>query len=330
MADTYYLRFRGLTLGPFTEAQVHEMIKRGRVSRSTEASMDQQIWRPLAAWPQFFPSAGLSAAAGQLVTPDVPKQIALGVPQQPSQSAALEGSQGTGMETTPSGSTQKIWYVARGNKAQPVAEGELISEIRAGLLAANSLVWTEEFTDWQPIVSTRLAKFLPQSDQAKPPIEASLPGGTPGLTNEQSLFSHMAIIAANQCAIAGRVANILGIILGAFILLGTLMLMLAVNYATARTILFVALLLDVALITLPILGLWVSSKFDATARTRSAAQAVMAVNRLKIYWVYLAVVYGGCILIILMLIIVMFLFIAAGADALRFLTGSFLFIQNRW
>ncbi len=314
MAESYYLRFRGMILGPFTEDQVHAMIKRGRVSRGTEASTDQQTWRPLAEWSQFFPTPVTSGISGAPIAADSLDQgTAPGL--RPGSSAASPGAQKVFSDTSLAGSPQKVWHVAHGKEAQPVTEAELISKIRSGHLTADTLVWSDELSSWEPISATRLAKFLPKTEQLNAPIAAPTVSPTASQPTDHQLFSQMAIIAAHQCSIAGRVANVLGIILTAISSLVTLVFMLVAISATGRAILFVVLLIVLALLAIPIIGLWASSAFDAVARTRSPAQLVMALNRLKVYWIYWAVICGG---FLLLAILATFLIIAAGVDELFF------------
>ena len=310
MAESYYLRFRGMILGPFTEDQVHAMIKRGRVSRSTEASTDQQTWRPLAEWSQFFPAPVTSGISGAPIGADSSGQGSVaGLP--PGSSAASPGAQKVFSDTFLAASPQKVWHVAYGKEAQSVTEAELISKIQSGHLTADTLVWSDELSGWEPIIATRLAKFLPKTEQLNAPIAAPIVSPTVSQPTDHQLFSQMAIIAAHQCSTAGRVANVLGIILTALSSLVSLMFVLASISATLRILLFVGLLIDLAILAIPVIGLWASSTFDAVARTRSPAQLVLALNRLKVYWIYLAVVYGG---FLLLAILTTFLIIAAGVD----------------
>ena len=64
MAETYFVRFRGRTVGPYSLAQAQQMARKGQLSRASEVSNDGQAWSQAGSFPEIF-----ERPAGNALTP---------------------------------------------------------------------------------------------------------------------------------------------------------------------------------------------------------------------------------------------------------------------
>jgi len=54
VADTFFVRFRGRTVGPYSLSQAQQMARKGQLSRTTEVSSDGQSWSQAGNFPAIF------------------------------------------------------------------------------------------------------------------------------------------------------------------------------------------------------------------------------------------------------------------------------------
>ena len=137
----YYVRFRGRTLGPFSEARLQELIKRGQVTRMHEISVDSISWQPADAITDFF-----GPSTEQRHTEAVA----------PANSDASHAHQQPVTE-------QANWYANLNNENKgPVTKSQLSQWIASGAITAETLVWREGKEDWEP-ANVAMPEFFPNA-----------------------------------------------------------------------------------------------------------------------------------------------------------------------
>lgn len=80
MSDSYYVRIRGRSLGPYGLDMMRQMIHRGQAGRSHEVSYDSQSWRPAETFVELFEKDG-NSGAGSAVQPPRWHYTAKGIEQ---------------------------------------------------------------------------------------------------------------------------------------------------------------------------------------------------------------------------------------------------------
>lgn len=138
MTESYYVRDRGRTLGPFGTEEMRHRIRRGYVGRSHEISCDGQSWQPAFTFAELFDrESGLN------------------------QAQAAPGPQ---------------WhYTARGiEQPGPIDQQSLINLIAAGQVGALDKVWNDSFPEWAVVCQVpQLAGSVPPERVAPAPVRRS-------------------------------------------------------------------------------------------------------------------------------------------------------------
>ena len=141
MADAYYLRYRGRTVGPYTLIQSQQMARKGQLARTSEVSTDGHSWSQAASFPEIFepPANSRSLATSNstathevavVTTTSSANQVA---PRAP----AIASSE---------------WYYASGGQQQgPTSASNIIGWIKAGTLTSADRVWRDGLDNWVSI-----------------------------------------------------------------------------------------------------------------------------------------------------------------------------------
>lgn len=133
MSDQYYIRIRGQVKGPLTRDQIMTQVRRKRLGRHHELSVDGIEWQKAGDMSEFFepvqPSPGLDMGL-----------------QQDSTSTEIED---TTDSQTPA--DDEWYYTKGGNKIGPVTSSDLQMWLSTGRLSATDPVWNAEFDSWIPI-----------------------------------------------------------------------------------------------------------------------------------------------------------------------------------
>ena len=125
--EKYYVRFRGRTLGPFDEAKVRGLIKRGQVTRMHELSPDGVSWQKADAFPELFPAVNQPAQGFEQVS----QSDAAMQPDEPPTDVAE-------------------WYAHLNNENKgPVTKDQIAQWISAGAITQETLVWKEGTEEWE-------------------------------------------------------------------------------------------------------------------------------------------------------------------------------------
>lgn len=141
--ETYYVRFKGRTLGPFAESKVREMVRRGQITRVHELSADSVSWRPASEFPELFPQP---VPEPEPWPPggddDVVDPPGGGIDEPPDD----EGPVGPGVVV---GEAEWFAHINGSNKG-PVRYEDLQNWVRAGVLDGETLLWKEGWEEWEP------------------------------------------------------------------------------------------------------------------------------------------------------------------------------------
>ena len=140
MADTYFVRFRGRTVGPYSLAQAQQMARKGQLSRTSEVSSDGQSWSQAGSFPEVFERPVAAASASGRVS-----------------SLSLDGDLTRGGAVTfPAFDVLKT------------STSNIVAMIKAGTLAAQDRVWREGLENWVsasdvPEFSAAIGPLFPQA-----------------------------------------------------------------------------------------------------------------------------------------------------------------------
>ena len=158
MAETYFVRFRGRTVGPYSLAQAQQMARKGQLSRTSEVSNDGQSWSQAGAFPEIFERpAGGPLASGK------------------SSSVAIDADLSHGGSVTfpafdvPKTPSLNEWYYTSGEEQKgPTSATNIVAMIKAGTLAAQDRVWREGLDNWVsvsdvPEFSAAIGPVFPQA-----------------------------------------------------------------------------------------------------------------------------------------------------------------------
>ena len=148
MSDEYYIRIRGAVKGPLTREQIVAQIRRKRLGRHHELSVDAVHWEKAGDMPDLFrPVSPPLAGTGDSGLPaDVPTDFSA---ESPSVSRNLDAHE------TDAPSVQAEWFYAQnGQQFGPVAEADIRRMVSTGELEASDLIWSEGFEKWTPAGET--------------------------------------------------------------------------------------------------------------------------------------------------------------------------------
>ena len=113
--ETFYIRFRGNTRGPYNRDELLQLAERGRFAKHHEVSADGSTWERAGQRPDLFSEQGSVEPA----------------------SSSFDGD---------------AWYysLSEGEEEGPVSLREVKSMIRSEMLDGDALLWTEGMSDWEP------------------------------------------------------------------------------------------------------------------------------------------------------------------------------------
>jgi TM2 domain-containing membrane protein YozV len=211
MTESYFVRVRGRTLGPYDLDAIRQMVRRAQVGRSHDVSHDGASWMPASTFPEIFERAQ-----------GVPQNIDVGRLAEPAGSPpAPDAHLSTGapaVDPVPGGGRNVLWHYTMGGQQQatPVDKQTLVSLVASGRVGANDNVWNETMTDWIPVAyapelaafaipAAAPAPFIPQ--QRTFPVPAQPPQQAPA---DASASSHYRRFVDKRLP-----AGILAIFLGA-------------------------------------------------------------------------------------------------------------------
>lgn len=138
MSDTYWVRYKGRSIGPYTLDKIRLMVRKGQVGRAHEVATDGASWVPAASFPEIFEPA----AAPAVSAPFEPISQAIAHTFEPSQTPIASSGAGPPAEIA-------NWYCALGGVQQgPMPRSHLLGMIRTGQLTGGDLVFRSGMGDW--------------------------------------------------------------------------------------------------------------------------------------------------------------------------------------
>jgi TM2 domain-containing membrane protein YozV len=139
MSDTYWVRYKGRSIGPYTLDRIRQMVRKGQVGRMHDVSTDGASWTPATSFPELFePTSNALVPAAVTVEP-----VAVAVVEQPRAMVATAApSDGPPAEAA-------TWYCAVGGVQQgPMPRSQVLGMLRSGKLSASDLVFRSGMSDW--------------------------------------------------------------------------------------------------------------------------------------------------------------------------------------
>ena len=162
--DMWYVRSRGQVQGPYSIAQLRQLLERGRFSRQHEVSEDGANWRRATDIPDLFSSRVQKKVRA------VPASVEI----LPAEEVVLELPD----SVLPSvvGATETRWmYVDNEKRCGPVPESELHTLLSQGTVPVDSLIWTEGWPDWVAACDVPSFRSATTAKPAKSPTIATRP-----------------------------------------------------------------------------------------------------------------------------------------------------------
>jgi hypothetical protein len=216
----YFIQSRGRVQGPFTEAQLHKMARRGKFSRHYQVSLDRQNWEPASTHPELFPAPG----AGKIRRTPAPNagddtgielaEVVDSPETEPADTLDQEVADAGQTDATkdeirfveveeqPVAESEPQWYYTRGGQQQgPVSMDQLQFFASTGQLLPEEHLWMEGMPDWVP------ARLVP----------GVFPDGVPAAVDTGSV----AVRSVAPLAVASFVSGLLGASL--FFFLGSIL-----------------------------------------------------------------------------------------------------------
>lgn len=159
VAAEYYIRIRGVVKGPLTHDQILAQIRRKRLGRHHEMSLDAITWQKAGDLPELF-------------APDLPQRDTADPIAQSDFPASAEAVPAEAIQL--SAPPEPEWFYSKnGGQLGPVTEAELNRLFASGKLNSATLVWKEGFEKW--ILASELPEFASTFVQSQPtqPLTAS-------------------------------------------------------------------------------------------------------------------------------------------------------------
>jgi TM2 domain-containing membrane protein YozV len=141
MSDTYWVRYKGRSIGPYALDRVRQMVRKGQVGRSHDVSTDGASWVPATSFPEIFepPSSPVPAVEPAAATAAAYSQPAAAEP------ATVGGPP----------AEAAIWYCAvDGTQQGPMPRSQVVGLIRSGRLSRGDLVFRNGMADWTVAAET--------------------------------------------------------------------------------------------------------------------------------------------------------------------------------
>lgn len=141
MADAYYLRYRGRTVGPYTLIQSQQMARKGQLARTSEVSTDGHSWSQAASFPEIFE---LTANSRSLATSNSTATHEVAV-------VTTTSSANQVAPRAPAIASSEWYYASGGEQQGPTSASNIIGWIKAGTLTSADRVWRDGLDNWVSI-----------------------------------------------------------------------------------------------------------------------------------------------------------------------------------
>lgn len=165
MAEQFFIRWKSVVTGPFTNEAVKEMIREGKVSKHHQVSSDQAIWTPIHGSDDFGSDCRVAVGKARLATirggatvgaADVASVAKSSVPQADQRAEANEGATPPSAKhdlklrenVGPSLVEHRWYYVQNGASEGPVPMSEIRSLVDSGIIEFDSPICCEGEERW--------------------------------------------------------------------------------------------------------------------------------------------------------------------------------------
>ncbi len=143
MTDSYYVRFRGRVLGPFSAEKTLEMVRRGQVTRVHELSPDGLSWKKAEEFSEFFGRSGAWKGQGE------------------------QRANSVGATPVAAPAVLQWMVICDGQEFGPIDEPVLVDWIRQGRVRGDNLVWREGMSDWVAAETVQPQWFTSHADATR-------------------------------------------------------------------------------------------------------------------------------------------------------------------
>lgn len=279
MDTQLYLRVRGRVMGPYDQERLQTLVRRGQLSRMHEVSSDGTHWVQAATYPDLFVSIPVKLVAPEMtsVGPSAAR-LTISNPVADESPAAVPAA-------PPLRSGRRWYYSHDGQESGPVDESALNQMLNAGQLGPDTLVWTDTMPQWKSAAQV-------------PGLMSGVATPTPApFASEKSRSSGAVPDDLCKAALASRPwAIFLAIV--AFVYAGLALLLgfwLLFQGADKGVPLLVAMGLfymigGVINVVGGILLTNYANRLAGLVYGRSARVMEIALNRLKVFWMYVSIV----------------------------------------
>ncbi|MEN6449923.1 MAG: DUF4339 domain-containing protein [Thermoguttaceae bacterium] len=149
MESRLYIRVRGRILGPFDNAKLRELARRGQLSRLHEVSLDAMAWVRASEYPDLFLFVDDRVADGMASQTAQASRDFLPSTSNACRSLQLGGGGDAGAPSAPPPAVSKRWwYNTNGCQGGPVDEATIRGMLASGSMGVDDSVWTEGMTEW--------------------------------------------------------------------------------------------------------------------------------------------------------------------------------------
>lgn len=169
MSEYWYIRVKGQASGPFDQSQIESLVRRQRLGRLDEVSLDKVTWRRAAEFPELFPATVTKKV--RKPPPPNPAEVNLPLDTYASRTEPQEFMELDKPASTP---LEEWFFAANGNRSGPVSFSDLRIMLSDGRLLLTDPIWTEGMDNWVP--AGQLPELVVQS-RAPLPRSGSLDQG---------------------------------------------------------------------------------------------------------------------------------------------------------
>lgn len=145
MSEYWYIRVKGQATGPFDQSQIESLVRRQRLGRLDEVSLDKVTWRRAAEFPELFP-----ATVTKKVRKPPPANPVEVIEPLDTYAPRTEPKQFVERDE-PESVTQDEWFfAANGVQSGPVSFSDLRMMLSDGRLLPTDPIWTAGMDNWVP------------------------------------------------------------------------------------------------------------------------------------------------------------------------------------
>lgn len=212
--ERIYVRFRGRTLGPLTAQKVHDLIRRGQITRVHELSGDGLSWSKAEEFGDFFAVPRAETTKAEQTATNSSESVRHSAGQ-------IESGLSVNAQTSVEPAVE--WYAhVNGENQGPISLDQLRQWKESGRVQAQTLVWQSGLDSWQPaedvlpeIFGTLVSASSGSTDGSSGyAVQPTARGGLSALAHEMdrrrgwAFFFAIVLIVLSSFVILGQLATI--------------------------------------------------------------------------------------------------------------------------